>query len=117
MTIIHRLTALGYQHRGDLGVAGREAFFAPPQTPPHHLYACAAGALPLRNHLAIRDQLRSNPELAGEYGELKRSLAREFSSDIDAYIDGKTAFLLRMLANSKAFTADELEVIRGVNTK
>jgi GrpB-like predicted nucleotidyltransferase (UPF0157 family) len=35
-----RLGSLGYEHRGDLGVAGREAFRTPPGQIPHHLYTC-----------------------------------------------------------------------------
>src|SRR6516165_10752214 len=38
---IGRLATLGYVHRGDLGIAGREAFTAPAGTPRHHLYMCA----------------------------------------------------------------------------
>src|SRR5690242_16632913 len=34
---IARLTALGYQHQGDLGIPQREAFQRPPGSAPHHL--------------------------------------------------------------------------------
>src|SRR5271168_241502 len=37
---IARLATIGYVHQGDLGIAGREAFASPPNTPAHHLYVC-----------------------------------------------------------------------------
>src|SRR4051812_8526637 len=58
-TVIDRLAMIGYRHQGDLGVPGREAFARPQGTPDHHLYACVVGNDGLRNHLAVRDYLRS----------------------------------------------------------
>ena len=37
---IRRLATLGHEHQGDLGIAGREAFRAPPTLFAHHLYVC-----------------------------------------------------------------------------
>ena len=34
---IRRLATLGYEHEGDLGIAGREAFRTPPSLFAHHL--------------------------------------------------------------------------------
>ena len=47
-------------------------------------------SLALANHLAVRDHLRAHPDVAHEYGELKKRLARQFTHDIDAYTEGKT---------------------------
>src|SRR5262245_8084049 len=41
--VIERLAGLGYRHRGDLGVPGREAFYRPRSTLAHQLYVCVAG--------------------------------------------------------------------------
>src|SRR5690242_20141865 len=68
----------------------------------------------LRNHLVVRDCLRANPDIAREYGDLKKRLAREFPDDIDACIAGKTELLCRVLAVS-GMSEDELEKIRRVN--
>ncbi|HZD68949.1 MAG TPA: GrpB family protein [Actinomycetes bacterium] len=38
------------------------------------------------------------PELAAEYAELKRALAREHAGDREAYTRGKAAFVRRVLA-------------------
>ena len=57
------LESVGYVHRGDLGVTGREAFIAPDDEPRRHVYVCQAGTLNVRNHLAVRDVLRSRDDL------------------------------------------------------
>ena len=96
-TGIERVTSVGYQHRGDLGIPDREAFACPPGLPRHHLYLCPSGSQALANHLAIRNFLRSDESAASAYGELKKRLAREFPRDIDRYIEAKTSFLVAIL--------------------
>lgn len=115
-TVIQRLDPLGYTHRGDLGIVGREAFRNPPGGPTHHLYVCLEGSLGLRNHLAVRDYLRSHPDKAIAYGELKRQLAEKFPDDIDSYIDGKADFLQGILRAS-GFQSQELATIATPNRK
>ena len=97
---IMRLATLGYVHQGDGGIRGREAFQSPPQTPPHHLYVCAEDSAELGRHLAFRDYLRAHPGDAKQYGELKRELAARHTGDIDAYVQGKTAFVEAVLAKA-----------------
>jgi len=48
--------------------------------------------------LAFRDALRDDPELAAAYARLKLALAQRFPFDRPAYIDGKSAFVRRVLA-------------------
>ena len=92
-----QLAGLGYEHRGRLGIEGREAFRAPEALPRHHLYLCVEGNLALTNHLAVRDYLRARPDLAAEYGALKKGLAAALPYDGDSYAAGKTRFLLGVL--------------------
>jgi GrpB-like predicted nucleotidyltransferase (UPF0157 family) len=113
---IERLASLGYAHQGNLGVEGREAFATPGSSPPHHLYLCPSGGLALANHLAVRDYLRAHPEVAQEYGALKKRLAIQFPHDIDGYIDGKTNAILRVLAMS-GFGSAEREAIERINRR
>jgi len=103
---IARLERLGYRHRGDLGIAGREAFHPPPQSPLHRLYVCAQDSPALANHVALRDWLRSHPDDANAYGALKRRLAIRFRDDIAGYVDGKTAFIASILAKSGMASTD-----------
>lgn len=48
--------------------------------------------------LAFRDFLRSHPEWATAYAELKRSFAERFRTDRDAYSNGKSVFVEQVLA-------------------
>lgn len=113
---VARLAALGYGHRGDLGIAGREAFEPPPGAPEHHLYVCPPDSPALANHLALRDRLRGHPDLAAAYGALKQRLARAFAQDIDGYVDGKTGFILDVL-RATGFAEDELARIERANRR
>ena len=91
--VVTRLATLGYAHLGDLGILGREAFRSAPGLPRHHRYVCAAGAAALQAHLALRDALRADPELAAAYAALKRELAERYRDDRDSYAEGKSAFI------------------------
>jgi GrpB-like predicted nucleotidyltransferase (UPF0157 family) len=113
---IERLETLGYVHRGDLGIEGREAFRSPAELPAHHLYMCPAGSLGLLNPLALRDYLRAHPDAAQAYGALKKSLAAEFPHDIDRYVGGKTDFVVGIL-REVGFTTEQLEAIERMNPR
>ncbi len=97
---IARLATLGYVHQGDLGITSREAFRSPPDTPPQNLYVCAEDSPELRRHLLFRDYLRAHPDAAWQYGELKRALAARYVTDIDAYVNGKTEFVQKVVADA-----------------
>jgi GrpB-like predicted nucleotidyltransferase (UPF0157 family) len=112
--VVKALAKVGYLHRGDLGVPGREAFKQPAGLPRHHLYASHRGSLSLKNHLGLRDYLRGHPHAARDYGELKEALARRFPEDMDSYIAGKTEFILGILQKI-GLTGEELAAIRGMN--
>lgn len=90
---IERLASLGYIHRGNLGVLEREAFRAPANDPPHHLYVCPPGSAEFRRHMAFRDYLRAHPKDAKIYGDLKIALAERFREDRSAYNTAKGEFV------------------------
>jgi len=95
--IIAALAPLGYGHRGDLGIAGREAFSRPTNTLAHNLYLGLASAPSMRNHLLLRDYLRQHPQAVLAYGQLKQQLAQQYPDDIDAYVAGKSQFIADIL--------------------
>lgn len=108
------LERLGYRFRGDLGVPLRYAFHAPDGCEVrHHLYVCVAGSVALRNHLLVRDALRGDPARRDEYAEIKRGLAAR-ARTIDEYIAGKTAFLVRLLADA-GLGGEELRGVEAIN--
>jgi len=94
---IRRLGEFGYQHVGDQGVTGREAFESPRDSCPHHLYVVVRGSDPLRNHIQFRDYLRTHPHRVMEYERLKHKLAEQFREDREGYTRGKTEFVEKVL--------------------
>ena len=118
------LVKLSYEYVGDLGIKDREAFKRTSSRTPddgsmrdwptHNLYVCINGSIALRNHLALRDFLRANPQKAKEYGELKKRLIAENPFDIDLYIKNKTPFILEIL-KTLDFDESSLNEIRKAN--
>jgi GrpB-like predicted nucleotidyltransferase (UPF0157 family) len=99
---VRRLEAVGYIHKGDQGVSGREAFRPPDQSIPHHLYVCPSDSPELTAHLRFRDALRADGLLAAEYAMLKRELAARFGADRAGYCEAKTSFVRTVLARPVA---------------
>ena len=95
--VIRKLAELGYEHKGDLGVSGREAFRANAASVQHHLYVCPPGSREYDRHLAFRNYLRAHAADANAYALLKRELASKFGSDRDGYNQAKSEFVHRIL--------------------
>jgi len=95
--VIRKLTDLGYEHRGNLGVSGREAFRAKSDTIHHHLYVCPPGSREYERHIAFRNYLRAHARDAIAYALLKRELASRFGSDREGYNQAKSEFVQRIL--------------------
>ncbi len=87
------LIALGYRAGGERGVAGRWIFDEPAGSEPHHVFLIARHETSLWEHLAFRDALRADHQLADRYESLKRRLAAEFRDDRVGYTDAKSAFI------------------------
>lgn len=113
------LGSIGFRPRGDLGIPGREAFQPPERFAPTNTYVVAEGSLALRNHLAVRDVLRSDDGLRDEYADVK-SRAAAVASDIDDYIARKAEILDRVLC-AAGLTAEERASIaattRGITAR
>jgi len=103
---IERLATLGYEHQGNLGIPGREAFRAPTSEFPHHLYVCSADHREYARHIIFRDHLRSHPEDARAYELLKRSLAERFGIDREAYTLAKTDFIQTILRRAEPVASE-----------
>lgn len=93
---VRALATIGFEPRGDLGIPGRQAFRTPDRFAPSNTYVVAEGALALRNHLGVRDVLRSDTALRDEYAAVKRCAART-AADIDDYLEQKSDVLDRIL--------------------
>jgi GrpB-like predicted nucleotidyltransferase (UPF0157 family) len=91
--VVNRLAAIGYQHEGNLGIEGREAFRYQdkPDFMTHHLYVCPQNSPELKRHIAFRNFLGTHPKDVETYSEVKRQGARLFPNDIDQYCSYKSA--------------------------
>ncbi|MGA3094276.1 MAG: GrpB family protein [Dehalococcoidales bacterium] len=88
------MIATGYTPMGEYGIPGRRYFFkGPEEKHSHHLHAFQTGHAEVARHLLFRDYLRSHPQEARQYASLKESLAARSPNDIDAYMQGKDAFI------------------------
>jgi GrpB-like predicted nucleotidyltransferase (UPF0157 family) len=99
---IGRLAILGYAHRGDLGIRGREAFTSPAGKPRHHLYVCAPDSEELRRHRSFRDYLLTHPDDARAYEALKKAAALRFAEDRAAYNEAKSRFVEAVLQRASS---------------
>jgi len=66
----------------------------------HHLHLVPHDSPMWTARIIFRDRLRGDPEVAAQYLELKQSLAANFEHDREAYTDGKTEFVNRIVAES-----------------
>jgi GrpB-like predicted nucleotidyltransferase (UPF0157 family) len=107
---IAALGEMGYANLGEMGVPGRFALSAPHDGVRRNVYVVIEDCLSLRNHLAVRGVLRTDPRLRDEYGALKLRLAeREFSS-IDEYIAAKSDLLQVILERGGIDPGDRTEI-------
>jgi GrpB-like predicted nucleotidyltransferase (UPF0157 family) len=95
---IDRLESIGYRHRGDFGVPGRQVFLPPAGLPRHELYVVVEGSEAHRNHVLLRDFLREHPGDARRYGEVKRRAAAGAGDDIEVYGRAKEDVVAALLA-------------------
>jgi GrpB-like predicted nucleotidyltransferase (UPF0157 family) len=101
-TLARRLEPLGYAHVPWPGDDDDYPFFAKPADGfrTHHLHACMLGSDMERRHLAVRDYLRSHPDEARAYGDMKRALVVRCHGDRQCYVDGKDAFVKALEARA-----------------
>jgi GrpB-like predicted nucleotidyltransferase (UPF0157 family) len=110
---IEAMEGVGFSSLGERGIPDRWALHAPSDLPRTNTYVVTDGSLALRNHLAVRDQLRSDVVLRDEYAALKRAIAASVQ-DIDEYVGKKSKFLSMVLARA-GLTAEEREAIEIAN--
>jgi GrpB-like predicted nucleotidyltransferase (UPF0157 family) len=94
---IHPLEAIGYDYRGEAGIPGR-LFFRKGQPRSHHLHMVRHGSEFWERHILFRELLRRRPDLAAEYGALKKKLAIKYRTQRLEYTDAKTPFIEQALA-------------------
>lgn len=91
---VDRLTpameALGYEAKGEFGMPGRRFFMKKKNGKRlFNVHVFEEGHPDIRRHLLFRDYLRAHPEDARAYSELKKSLVKKSSDDLEQYGWGK----------------------------
>lgn len=87
------MESLGYETKGENGIAFRRYFQKGGELRTHNVHMYEEGDPEIDRYLRFRDWLRTHPEDAQKYAELKTKLAAEFSHDIIQYCNGKDAFV------------------------
>jgi GrpB-like predicted nucleotidyltransferase (UPF0157 family) len=103
------LIRLGFTAEGDLGIPLRWAFKEPERLARTNTYVVVAGSLSLRNHLAVRDILRTDPDLREQYAAVKRQ-AGATVANIDDYGRAKNATVQRILAAAGLTNAERAAI-------
>jgi GrpB-like predicted nucleotidyltransferase (UPF0157 family)/multimeric flavodoxin WrbA len=85
--------ALGYEAKGEFGIAGRRFYRKGGDERTHHVHAFKKGDSNILRHLAFRDYLRHHSSISIQYANLKKSVALSCNNDIDRYCAGKDEFI------------------------
>jgi GrpB-like predicted nucleotidyltransferase (UPF0157 family) len=101
---IDRLATVGYRWRGDLGIAGRQAFAytGNQDLPAHHLYVVVENSKAHIDHWLLRDVLRDDPDARARYAELKQQNVETADGDMDVYVAAKASFVADLLRRARA---------------
>lgn len=105
--VIACMSSLGYEHEGDLGIVGREAFRQPAGLPAHHLYAVVVGSKSYLDHVLFRDYLRRHTSRAREYADRKQSIAHLLVDDRQSYVDAKAGPIHEILRQARSTARPE----------
>lgn len=111
---IAALEKSGYIYYGTWGIPDRHALRKARQDPTVNLYVCVEGSLSLRNHLSVRDLLRTDETLREEYGAVKMDLATKEWDNVNAYSVAKNEIVGKLLARA-GMGEKELADIESVN--
>lgn len=103
------LIGLGFTPLGELGIPMRWAFKEPQRLAGTNTYVVVEKSLSLRNHLAVRDLLRTNAELRHQYAAVKRQVGAG-AADIDEYGRGKNAMVQELLAAAGLTDAERASI-------
>ncbi|MBX7074072.1 MAG: GrpB family protein [Pirellulales bacterium] len=91
-----QVVALGYQWRGEFGIAGRRYCTDDDLVTGarrFQVHAFARGDAQIERHLAFRDYLRAHPREASDYEAEKRRVAALHSEDWGEYAEAKSPWI------------------------
>ncbi|MCA9917735.1 MAG: GrpB family protein [Anaerolineales bacterium] len=92
--LIQPMAKLGYISKGENGLPGRHYFRkGSDDFHTHHIHAYAENHPEIARHLNFCDYLRTHPNDAAAYSQLKEQLAQQHFSDPATYTNNKTEFI------------------------
>jgi len=91
------IESLGYEYKGENGIPQRH-YFGKGNPRTVHLNIVRYGGEMWLSHIAFRDRLNQNPDIAREYERLKLHLAERFKKDRESYTNSKTEFIQKVVA-------------------
>ncbi|MGE7762584.1 GrpB family protein [Peribacillus sp. NPDC097895] len=92
---------IGYDARGENGIAGRRFFRKGGDERTHHIHMFQQGHEEITRHLAFRDYMLAHSYEAQRYSQLKQRLTAQFPNDINGYVNGKNDFIREMDERAK----------------
>lgn len=104
-SFIPSLESLGYTYEPFLEIDTPQRHFLWKGTPllhTFHLSMEVPGGRSWTEHIMFRDYLRRHPDEVQRYQDLKRALAAQYVSDMQAYVNHKTNFVVACLEKAKA---------------
>jgi GrpB-like predicted nucleotidyltransferase (UPF0157 family) len=104
-----QLQALGYEARGEFGIPGRRYFMKNDAQGERliHAHGFEQTSAEATRHMAFREYMNAHPDTRQAYSDLKRQLAAAHPSDIEAYMDGKDAFIKHHEALALAWASEQ----------
>ncbi len=107
------MIALGYQPKGENGIAGRR-YFNKVVGDDHlfHIHAFGEGHPDIKKHLDFRDYLIAHPAITNDYQALKEKLAAKFKDEPSKYTAGKADFISAVVVQAAAWRAGLNKLVR-----
>jgi GrpB-like predicted nucleotidyltransferase (UPF0157 family)/predicted RNA-binding protein associated with RNAse of E/G family len=114
---IEPLKSIDYEYvpECEASIPERRFFRKGPEGAPNkhfHLHMVERTSNLWERHLLFRDYLRSHPDVAQQYYQLKKQLAEKYSSNREAYTEAKTEFIESTLEKARATPKTHLRFTR-----
>ena len=106
------MEALDYDYRGERGIPGRRYFRREPdKSSGFHVHIYQLGHKAIAENLNFRDYLRTHPDRAQAYSQLKEGLAVKFKSDRAMYSESKSGFIVETIQLAAEWRGENRETI------
>ncbi|MCF6325172.1 MAG: GrpB family protein [Gammaproteobacteria bacterium] len=101
----HLFEVLGYEVKGEFGIARRRFFQKGGDSRTHHLHIFESGDLEIERHLLVVEFMNAHPDKMAEYSALKIRLSQKYREFPEKYAAGKVLFINRIERAATAWKA------------